>query len=190
MAENSQPSEAVARRSAANALLVVGFAYVSAVVTFYVAAQFEDGWGQLGMGILAYLCVPPAVLFFITQVAVRGGKAVGWAMLLTALQCGLLALFLVVDLNQSQWGAGGGVLVWITVAVLLSFHVRALLLVGRWSACPTTSQPATAPPPDFSWMACNQPLTDRVDSESPPVSQPGEAQPSHDDHKPLIDFRE
>ncbi len=100
MAENSQPSEAVTRRSAANALLVVGFAYVSAFVTFCVAAQFEHGWGKLGMGILAYLCVPPAVLFFITQAVVRRGKAAGWAKLLTVLVSGLLVWFLNMELGQ------------------------------------------------------------------------------------------
>ncbi len=204
MAEKPQPTEAVTRRSAANALLLVGFAYVSAMVTFGVAAQFEHEWGKLGMAILAAACVPLAVLFFITQNLVRCGKAAGWVKLLTVLACGPLVWFLHMDFQQLRWSVGlenlvtwnfpwtwGTVLCWITVTVLLSLQIRALILLGRWTYCRATSPPPPpAPPPDLSWMPCNQPLIDPVDSESPPNSQTGETPPFRDDHKPLIDFSE
>lgn len=186
MAENTQPCEPIARRSATNALLVVGFAYVSAIVTFGVAAQFEHEWGELAMQILAGLCVPPAVLFFITQGAVSRGHAAGWAMLLTALSGGLLTLLVVLGMMSllSQVGRmvttddmdtwrfpwdWGSMLSWITVAILLSCHVRAWLFLGRWSACPMTSQPESSAPPDLSWAAWNQQPTERSDSENPRI---------------------
>ncbi len=203
MAEKSQPTEMVTRRSAANALLLVGVAYVSAMVTYGVAAQFEHEWGKLGMAILAAACVPPTVLFFITQNLVRSGKAAGWVKLLTVLACGPLVWFFQMELRQLQWSVRlenlvawefsltwGTVLCWITVAVLLSLQVRALILLGRWTACRATSPPPPAPPPDLSWMPLNQPLIDPVDSESPPNSQTGETQQLGDDHKPLFDYRE
>lgn len=204
MAEKPQPTEAMTRRSAANALLLVGFAYLSAMVTFGVAAQFEHEWGKLGMAILAAACVPPAVLFFITQNLVRRGKAAGWVKLLTVLACGPLVWFLHMEFQQLRWRVGlenlvawnfpwtwGTVLCLITVTVLLSLQVRALILLGRWTYCRATSPPPPpAHPPDLSWMPGNQPLRDPVDSESPPNSQTGETPPFRDDDKPLIDFSE
>ncbi len=204
MAEQSQPTETVTRRSAANALLLVAFAYLSAMVTFGVTAQFEHEWGRLGMAILAVACVPPAVLFFITQNLVRRGKASGWVKLLTVLACGPLVWFFQMELGQLRWSVSledivawklpltrGVVVSWITVAVLLSLQVRALILLGRWTFCRATSPPPPpAPPPDLSWIPSNQPLTDQVDSESPPNSQTGETQPLSDDQPPQIDFRE
>ena len=103
MPNNSQPSEACTRRSAANVLTIIGFAYVSAIAIFMVAAQFEHEWGKLGMAILAVACLPPVVLFFITQNLVRRGKAEGWAKLMTVLLSLPLLWFLQMGLGQLRW---------------------------------------------------------------------------------------
>ena len=62
MPNNSTPNEATTRKSAANSLLILGFAYVSAIAIVIIAAQFEHEWGRLGMAILAVACMPPVVL--------------------------------------------------------------------------------------------------------------------------------
>lgn len=200
MPDKSLPSEASTRKSAANLLLGLGFAYVFAITTFFVAGQFEDGWGALGMGILVVCCLPPAVLFFLIQYLVRRGHAAGWAKLLTVLLSGPLAWFVIMEFNQLRWMVTlANIFTWTLshrsevlslamAVVLLSLQIRALILLERWTFCRTLMPQTIVTPPELPWSPFDQTPTEQLDADRSPTSKAGE--PLRDDHKPLIDFPE